>query len=577
MASTICNGGSQTYTVSGALSYTWTPAATLTGANSANPVASPTTTTTYTVVGTDGNSCSNVLGHDTVTLYVTPPPTLSLAANSYTICNGASQTFTATGAGTYVWNPLTNISGANTATPTVSPSSSQVYTVTGTTSGCIASPPLTVSLTVNATPTITIAPLGSNSVICNGGSTVITPTGANTYTLNPGNLMGTSFTLSPTSSITYTINGTNSSTTGCSNFASNAGLASITVNATPTITIAPLGSNSVICNGGSTVITPIGASTYTLNPGNLTGTSFTLSPSSSVTYTINGSNSATSGCTNFNSNAGLASITVNATPTITVTGATLDTAKCGQPTGGVILNNTNVSGGLLPYQYQWYNSSGTLISTSSSFGSQPAGNYNLVVTDANNCKSNGSGSVTTFTVPASTGIHAVFSTNPSPATGTIPLNITFTNTSVGATTYNWSFGDVSNATSTATNPSFTYTNTGTYTVTLVAVNGLCSDIAYAVIIADVPTTIVIPNIFSPNGDGINDQFFIINTGMTTLNCDIFNRWGELLYTITAPDQFWDGRVPNGDQAPDGTYMYILQAQGLNGKTFKQQGTVTLVR
>ena len=103
------------------------------------------------------------------------------------------------------------------------------------------------------------------------------------------------------------------------------------------------------------------------------------------------------------------------------------------------------------------------------------------------------------------------------------------------------------------------------------------DTAYAIVITDAPTSIIIPNIFSPNGDGINDDFFIINTGLNSLNCLIYNRWGELLATLTAPNQVWDGRTPNGGNAPDGTYFYIMQAQGTNGKTYKQNGPLTLVR
>ena len=65
--------------------------------------------------------------------------------------------------------------------------------------------------------------------------------------------------------------------------------------------------------------------------------------------------------------------------------------------------------------------------------------------------------------------------------------------------------------------------------------------------------------------------------MSSLNCQIFNRWGQLLKTLTAPNQSWDGTVPNGDKAPEGTYMYILEAQGLDGKIYKQQGTLLLAR
>jgi gliding motility-associated-like protein len=112
---------------------------------------------------------------------------------------------------------------------------------------------------------------------------------------------------------------------------------------------------------------------------------------------------------------------------------------------------------------------------------------------------------------------------------------------------------------------------------MIASNGSCRDTVRTTIIAETPTSMIIPNVFSPNGDGINDEFFIINTGMTSLNCEIFNRWGQLLFTITAPHQSWDGKTPNGQKAPDGTYMYLLQATGVDGVTYKQQGTVTLVR
>jgi gliding motility-associated-like protein len=273
----------------------------------------------------------------------------------------------------------------------------------------------------------------------------------------------------------------------------------------------------------------------------------------------------------------MASITVNPTPTVDVSGATLVTANCGQATGGVNgISGSNVSGGTTPYNYQWINTAtGAVVSTSASLSNAAAGNYSLEVTDANNCVANVSGGVSTFSVPSSVAVHAQFTTNPSPAAGTIPLAISFSNTSTGASNYIWTFGDGSGSIS--ANANNTYTNTGTYIVTLVALNGTCTDTARAIVVADIPTTLIIPNVFSPNGDGTNDQFFINNTGMRSLNCNIFNRWGQLLFSITAPDQAWDGKTPNGLAAPEGTYMYMLEALGLDGKTYKQQGTVTLVR
>jgi len=112
---------------------------------------------------------------------------------------------------------------------------------------------------------------------------------------------------------------------------------------------------------------------------------------------------------------------------------------------------------------------------------------------------------------------------------------------------------------------------------MIVSNGNCRDTARTTVIAETATSIIFPNVFTPNGDGTNDVFYIVNTGLVSLTCDIYNRWGQLLHTITAPNQGWDGIVPNGDKAPDGTYMYILQALGNDGVTYKKEGTVMLIR
>jgi gliding motility-associated-like protein len=201
------------------------------------------------------------------------------------------------------------------------------------------------------------------------------------------------------------------------------------------------------------------------------------------------------------------------------------------------------------------------------------GTYSLQVSDAH-CIANITGTVSPVFVVPSIAIVDSFLINP--ATGSAPLTVSVTNTSSGATTYTWTFGNGTG--STLVNPPATsYSVTGTYTVVLYAQNGSCIDSTKKIVTVDVPTNLIIPNIFSPNGDGVNDQFFIITTGINSLTCDIFNRWGELLYTMNAPNQVWDGRTPNGGNAPDGTYFYILQAQGVDGKTYKQNGPLTLVR
>ena len=60
--------------------------------------------------------------------------------------------------------------------------------------------------------------------------------------------------------------------------------------------------------------------------------------------------------------------------------------------------------------------------------------------------------------------------------------------------------------------------------------------------------------------------------MKTLTCDIFNRWGTKLYSIKDINDSWDG-----SGFTDGAYFYILQATGIDGKEFKQQGFINLFR
>lgn len=263
------------------------------------------------------------------------------------------------------------------------------------------------------------------------------------------------------------------------------------------------------------------------------------------------------------------SLTINPSPN--VSGApTANTATCGTMSGGVS-GAINVTGGTSPIHYQWYNGT-TLLSgdTLPNLSNVAGGSYSLSITDANGCVANGIS--TSFVVPSTASVTAGFS--PSTFQGQAPLDVLFTNSSVGASSYNWNFG---NGSSTQSNPSSMYTTPGTYTVVLVASNGSCVDSVSKTIIVDAETTIIIPNVFSPNGDGVNDGFFINSTGLESLNCDIFNRWGQLVYKLTSIGQKWDGVLNNGNNATDGTYFYILLAKGYDGKDYNLQGSLSLFR
>jgi gliding motility-associated-like protein len=235
-------------------------------------------------------------------------------------------------------------------------------------------------------------------------------------------------------------------------------------------------------------------------------------------------------------------------------------ASCGTSNGTATANV--VSGGTGPYSYSWPQSGQT---TQTATG-LPAGPNNFTVTDANGCTANGVANVGTINdhVAAATA---------NPTNGVVPLTVNFTNNSQNTSTYFWDFGN--NSTSTDANPSTTYTSEGTYTVILIATNaGGCSDTAYLTIVVLNESFLLVPNVFSPNGDGINDEFKVQYQYITEFNMTIANRWGTILYETANIDQGWDGKH-NGNMCADGTYYYIIKAKGIEGKEYNLSGHLTM--
>lgn len=89
--------------------------------------------------------------------------------------------------------------------------------------------------------------------------------------------------------------------------------------------------------------------------------------------------------------------------------------------------------------------------------------------------------------------------------------------------------------------------------------------------------ILIPNAFTPNGDGKNDQFKLINVSREQLlEFKIFNRWGTVMFSSTDPEEGWDGRYRNQEQ-PVGVYGYGIRIRYEDGVIETYRGTITLIR
>ncbi len=85
------------------------------------------------------------------------------------------------------------------------------------------------------------------------------------------------------------------------------------------------------------------------------------------------------------------------------------------------------------------------------------------------------------------------------------------------------------------------------------------------------------NVFSPNGDGINDIFYIQTTKTISVNLQILNRWGNLIFEQTGENPIWEGKTTDGLSVTDGVYFYRFKSNNLDGSAFRGHGFVHLVR
>lgn len=94
---------------------------------------------------------------------------------------------------------------------------------------------------------------------------------------------------------------------------------------------------------------------------------------------------------------------------------------------------------------------------------------------------------------------------------------------------------------------------------------------------DQKVTIFIPNAFTPNDDGVNDEFYIITqANFTRFEMTVFDRWGNPVFNAKQKDFRWRG-VRSERKVPIGVYVYTLSARTTNGVEVKRSGTLTLVR
>jgi len=140
--------------------------------------------------------------------------------------------------------------------------------------------------------------------------------------------------------------------------------------------------------------------------------------------------------------------------------------------------------------------------------------------------------------------------------------------------YWWSFGEGTTRTGSASE-SFTYTQPGTYTVSVTASG--CSDTATRRVVVIAPLLFTIPNVFSPNNDGINDVWRVeLRGSVKALRWWIYDRWGVLIAQGEGSNSRWDG-TKGGQPCVEGAYFYTVEVEPLSGEKIIRSGTVSLLR
>jgi gliding motility-associated-like protein len=531
--STSVNGGVGGYV------YNWAPIGNATATISNIPAGG------YTLTVTDANSCSVSIN---TTVAQPTQVQVSITSNTNQVCVGNSINLTANSSGglgayTYTWsnNATTSLTSVNNNNGAYS------YTVTtADANNCKASAITTVTFIAN--PVVIVA----DRAMCYGTQVPLSANGASSYTWTPNiaisNTVGSSAWVNPSSNTTYTIVGANA-------FCQASTTAFVQVVQYPDLNLTT--AEQYICEGKSTVLVGSGAQNYLWSPSvylsNTTNNSVVGTPPTTTEYTLVGTNaSGTVAC----SVQKMITIVVvpNVTPTISQNKTICKGEKAAFSAAGgdtyewrptTALSNTN---------------SATVVSTATA--SQI---YTVYISNKGSCGNTATVALVVNPLPkVNAGEDVTFNVDDQ-----IFLNAT------GTGTMTWISGEEIVCKDCPTTQ-LTPKRSGCYVIQTVnefgckAQDEVCVTITY-------DYGIYIPNTFTPNGDGKNDEFKVFAYSVQPdIKMEIFDRWGEKLFSSEDINKGWDGKYKGNDCKAD-TYIYKVSYKGVDNKTTTKTGHVSILR
>ncbi|MCC7467424.1 MAG: gliding motility-associated C-terminal domain-containing protein [Saprospiraceae bacterium] len=549
----LCFGESQQLQVSNATGLTnptWAPAIGLSCITCTNPTAAPSATTTYTFSAGVANGCTATAS---VTVEVNQAPVFQFPSD--TLCFGESilLNLVADSTVTYTWTSFPAGLSSNAAQPMDTPTQTTTYLVTME-NGC----------TVQQQFTIPVVPPGNLSInfedtICAGASTVLTAAGnyPGVFQWNTGQT-GQVISVSPGTTTAYSVQyAYPTPTLQC--LASD----TVVINVQGAVAQVAFPSDTLLCPGEGLV----------LNSGATPGATYSWSseppvfnsndaipglfyPEESATYLVS---TYLNGCAKTYS----VDITVY-NPQMVVTE---DTVICaGEPL-------TISAEAFLTGTYLWEPGG---INPTFSVAPDQNSSYNLQFMYGEGCLYEDTVNVT---VLPNFSIKLVSDpdTNQINAGEMVLLDAFIPGTNVSNFIFEWQEGmEVIGSTQQISVSPVTTRDSVTYLVTVISPNGCVQEesITFAVIKPDVQ----LPNAFTPNGDGANDGFGLaIVEGVAAVeSMEIYNRWGQKVFSSTEPNARWDGQI-NGQPAASDVYVYVIFWRGGDGSLRFSKGEVTLLR
>ncbi|MFK7969488.1 MAG: PKD domain-containing protein [Bacteroidia bacterium] len=535
----ICRGASSPLSGStNGTSFTWTPANTLLDPSSLSTIATPDSTTFYKLSVESARGCKL---EDSVRIEVYEVFTLE----DTSLCRGDTILLATTNGVSFTWTPNDRINDTTLASPRIWPTNTTIYTVEARSdAGCFSQK--NIEVIVNTRPN---ALVGLPDSACIGDTARISASGGVNYIWYPSDGVDNPFSanpgVSPDTTTVYNVIVIDD------NFCRDTADVEVVIHPLPIITINP---NDTICDGEIFFLQAGGAISYMWLPDT------TLSaldvpdpiaqPVEPTTYFVVGTDRF--GCMNDTN----VTIDITQRPEVEIdgknflcVGGEIELTASG---GDNVLWNTN--------------------QTDRTIGVVPVGPTTYYVTAFNGSCEGETDSITVdefFDYPV-----ANFDILPG-KTGFAPQNTNFVNLSEGASNYFWDFG-VNSATSEDRDPVFDFPYPQSYTISMIAFSSTgCSDTMVQNINLE-NVALHVPTGFTPNGDDINEEWYVGYYGIRSLQVEVYSRWGLLVYSSDNKDFRWDA-MHKGEQVPEGVYVWLVSAIGENGLSIKKKGTVTVVR